>query len=138
MKSIYIYIFQISVGTWWFLVANQCCLVFCWSYLYLQNVFLRSNWTEIKFKKKKKTRSVCVEEDEERKKKKRKKIQRMTEQRDLPRRGQSREKRWEAWEWASCKGRAERWDEGCESSASSVRELMNFYGYFRNWPSAQR
>ena len=36
-----------------------------------------------------------VEEDE-RKKKKRKKIQWMTEQRDLPRRGQSREKRWEA------------------------------------------
>ena len=32
-------------------------------------------------------------EEEERKKKKRKKIQRMTEQRDLPRRGQSREKR---------------------------------------------
>ena len=46
-------------------------------------------------KKKKKTRSVCVEEDEERKKKT-KKIKRMTEQRDLPRRGQSREKRWEA------------------------------------------
>ena len=48
-----------------------------------------------KIKKKKKTRSVRVEEDE-RKKKKRKKIQRMTEQRDLPRRGQSGEKRWEA------------------------------------------
>ena len=46
--------------------------------------------------KKKKTRSVRVEEDEERKKKKRKKIKRMTEQRDLPRRWQSREKRWEA------------------------------------------
>ena len=32
---------QISVGTWWFLVADRCCLVFCWSKLYLQNVFLR-------------------------------------------------------------------------------------------------
>ena len=50
--------------------------------------------SQIRLKKKKK-RSVLVEEDE-RKKKKRKKIQWMTEQRDLPRRGQSREKRWEA------------------------------------------
>ena len=46
-----------------------------------------------KIKKKKKTMHV---EEDERKKKKRKKIQWMTEQRDLPRRGQSREKRWEA------------------------------------------
>ena len=38
------------------------------------------------------------EEDEERKKKKRKKLKRMTVQRDLSQRGQSREKRWEAWE----------------------------------------
>ena len=37
---------------------------------------------------------------------------------------------------ASCKGRAERWDEGHE--ASGMRELMNFYGYFHNSPSAQR
>ena len=50
-----------------------------------------------KIKKKKKTRSGRVEEDEERKKKKRKKLKRMTEQRDLPRRGQSRAQSWEAW-----------------------------------------
>ena len=54
--------------------ADQCCLVFCWSNLYLQNVFLRSDYTEVKLKKKKKTRSMRVEEDE-RKKKERKKIQ---------------------------------------------------------------
>ena len=40
--------------------------------LYLQNVFLRSDWTEIK--KKKKKNQNRVEEDEERKKKKRKKL----------------------------------------------------------------
>ena len=42
--------------------------------LYLQNVFLRSDQTEIKFKKKKKQDQNRVEEDEERKKKKRKKL----------------------------------------------------------------
>ena len=47
-------------------------------------------------KKKKKQDQNRVEEDEERKKKKRKKLKWMTEQRDLPRRGQSRAQRWEA------------------------------------------
>ena len=51
--------------------------------------------SQIRLDRNKIKRSMRVEE-EERKKKKRKKIQRMTEQRDLPRRGQSREKRWEA------------------------------------------
>ena len=37
-----------------------------------------------------------VEEDDERKNKKREKLKRMTEQRDLPRRGQSKAQRWEA------------------------------------------
>ena len=36
--------------------------------------------------------------------------------------------------WASCKGRAERWDEGCE--ASGIERTDEFYGYFRNSSSA--
>ena len=85
---------QISDGTWWFLVADQCCLVFqlikSLPSKHISHIRLDRN----KIKKKKKTRSVRVEEDEE-KKKKRKKLKRMSEQRDLPQRGQSREKRWE-------------------------------------------
>ena len=81
---------QISVGTCWFLVADQCCLVF-----QLVKSLPSKRISQIKLdkdkikKKKKKTRSVRFEEDEERKKKKRKKFKRMIEQRDLPRRGQS-------------------------------------------------
>ena len=61
----------------------------------ISQIKLDRNKIKKKKQKTKKTRSVHVEEDEERKKKT-KKIKRMTEQRDLPRRGQSREKRWEA------------------------------------------
>ena len=78
-----------------------------------------------------------VEEDEERKKKKRKKLKRMTERRDLPRRGQSREKRWEAWEELCAEWRAKRWDGGVRLG---VRELINIYGHFRNnhWPNGNK
>ena len=68
-----------------------------------------------------------IEEDEERKKKKRKKLKRMIEHRDLPRRGQSKEKRWEVWEELRAEWRAKRWDGGMRLG---VRELIIFMGIF--------
>ena len=87
---------QISVGTWWFLVADQCCVVFQLIKSLPSKRISQIRLDRNKIKKKKK-RSVRIEEDEERKKKKRKKLKRMIEQRDLPRRGQSRAQSWEAW-----------------------------------------